>query len=253
MQLEQIPQPIIRSLVEIYYDFQEQRIISSNRIDMSSQRNGITDEQLERYNITTIMDDAKSFEAKIKKTLTKEIEGYPLYTEYMKNIYGIGPVIASGLIAYIADVSKFDNISKLWEYAGLGMITFCKACEKPTFDIREYEKMDGTKTKGNKLSTRRECNHCGKTDDVIHVRQRRYTGYSSNWNDKFKVLCWKIGQSIIKQGSRSRYRTIYDQIKLEEQKKHPEPIKKGGKTLYNPGHIHNMAIRKVIKIFLGHL
>ena len=60
--------------------------------------------------------------------------------------------------------------------------------------------------------------------------------------------------SFVKQSAaRSKYRQLYDSIKSDEKMQHPKKIKENTKTLYNPGHLHNRAMRKVVKIFLAHL
>jgi hypothetical protein len=111
---ERLPFPLIRSLVEIYYDFQDQRIITSNRINRQSATNGITDEQLEKYGVKSLLHQAESFENNVKAMLTAQVPLHPIYTEHLSRIYGIGPVISTGLIAYVGDISKFDNIRRAW-------------------------------------------------------------------------------------------------------------------------------------------
>jgi hypothetical protein len=243
---QQIPFPIIRSLVEIYYDFQDQRIITESRLKNNSERNQINDEQLARFGVTELFKKAKSFENDIKTILTNEIIHYPIYNEWLSSLYGIGPIITAGLLANIQDISKFDNISKLWQYAGFGMNTYCSKCDEYTYIIKKYESK-----KAKKLQPFKNCPNCNsQTTPVI---AKRMPGYMSNWNDKFKVLCWKVGQSFEKQGTKSSYYKLYKQIKEEEHRNHPEKIKENGKTRFNDGHLRNRALRKTIKIFLAHL
>jgi hypothetical protein len=67
-------------------------------------------------------------------------------------------------------------------------------------------------------------------------------------------LCWKIGSSFVKQSAaKSGYRKIYDQVRIDEKRKHPEKIITNGKTTENDGHHYNKAIRKTTKIFLSHV
>ena len=109
---ELIPLPIMRALVEIYYDFQKQRIATFNNVMMNCERNGISEEDLEKkYNVKPLIDEAKAYENKIKKRLTDEVQNYPLYDKYLKNIQGIGPVISAGLIANIDRKSTRLNSS----------------------------------------------------------------------------------------------------------------------------------------------
>lgn len=247
-----IPFHMMRTLVEIYYDFQHQRIMTGNRIQMNVERNQISDEDLKIFGVFEIQKKSEQFEKDIKKIFESEIRIYDIWNTYFEKIYGIGPVISCGLLAYIDDISKFENISKLWQYAGFGMNSFCETCKKPTFVEKTFKKKDSkTKTKAKQLRTMQTCPVCG--NKTIPVIQHRMIGYMSNWNDKFKVLCWKIGQSFEKQGTKSGYYNIYRSIKEEEKRKHPEKIKTDSRTKYNDGHIRNMALRKTIKIFLAHL
>jgi len=251
--MSQIPLPLIRSLVEIYYDFQDQRIITNNRISMNVKRNGFTEQQLDQYGVLEIMKNAEKFEKDVKKRLTEQIKQFDIWKTYLSKIQGIGPIISAGLLAYVGDISRFDNISKLWQMAGFGMNTYCKKCKGFTYEEVLFSKKDTKKkTKVKRLKAMQICNQCNKqTEPII---QKRQIGYMSNWNDKFKVLCWKIGQSMVKQkASKSGYRKLYDQIKKKERLKNPKRIKVKGKIMYNDGHIHNRALRKVIKIFLANL
>lgn len=250
-QIQKIPLPIIRALVEVYYDFQHQRIITSNRILMNVERNDIKEEDLDRYGVTNLLSDAEGFEIKIRKILEGEIQNHEIYSKYLSRIYGIGPIISSGLMAYINDISKFDNISKLWQYFGFGMNTFCPECETPTFVLKPYKNKEGKKTNAKKLKPFTKCPVCN--NETVPIIQRRTQGYMSNWNDKAKVLAWKIGQSFEKQGKKSAYYNLYIKIKEEERRNHPDKEKKDGKTFYNDGHIRNRALRKTIKIFLAHM
>lgn len=61
----------------------------------------------------------KSLSRNFIKEATKELQKYPIYTEFLVNIKGIGKNTAPGLISYIGDINKFPTVSKLWAYAGL--------------------------------------------------------------------------------------------------------------------------------------
>ena len=256
----QIPFPILRSLVEIYYDFQHQRIITSNRIFGNVEQHNISEESLQEYGVADLLKKAESFEKDVKKLLTKEMPKYQIYNDYLIKIMGIGPTLSAGLLAHIEDITKFDNISKLRQYAGFGMNAYCSKCKKPAFFMAEFKKRDGKVTKVKRLSPMKNCPICGeKTKDII---QRRIQGYQGNWNNKFKVLCWKISGSFVKQKAfkkdgktiNSGYRLLYDQFKEEELRKHPKQIKnEEGKIQFNKGHINDRALRRVVKLFLSHL
>lgn len=232
----------------MYYDFQSQRIQTQLRIGASEREGSLSKDDLSIYGLTTIFDNAASFESDIEKIIKKQLKNYALYNQYLIRLTGIGPMLAAGLIAYINDIEKFKHISSLWQYAGYGMNRYCNTCKKPTYLTIQYD--TGKKTK--KLHPMESCPICeNQTQPII---QKRISGYQSNWNDKLKALAWKSGMSFVKQSAaRSKYRQLYDSIKADEQRLHPEKITENSKTLYNPGHLHNRAMRKIVKIFLAHL
>jgi len=245
---EKVPPYLLRTLVDMYYDFQSQRIQTQLRIGASERDHSLTEDELSIYGITTIFENAQNFEKDIEKLIKKQLKNHALYNQYFALITGIGPMLAAGLIAYIDDIEKFEHVSSLWQYCGYGMNRFCPECKKPTFLEVEYS----TGKKAKKLHPHEKCPICGnQTNPIV---QKRISGYQSNWNDKLKVLAWKAGTSFVKQSaSRSKYRKLYDKVKKEEHKLHPKRITKDSKILYNDGHLHNRAMRKVVKIFLAHL
>jgi len=73
-------------------------------------------------------------------------------------------------------------------------------------------------------------------------------GVSSRFNKALKSALWEVASQFIRQKT-----PLYYDLYLEEKKRqrglHPEPV--DGK--YTDGHIHNMARRKMTKIFIYHL
>lgn len=243
-----IPHYLMRNLVDIYYDFQGQRIQTQLRIGASTRDNSLSDEELSIYGITTIFENAKNFEKDLEKLIISQLKNHALYTQYLSRIKGIGPLIAAGLISYIDDIEKFEHISSLWQYSGYGMNRYCEVCKKPTFVDVKYE----TGKVAKKLHPMEKCPTCD--GDTKPILQKRIGGYQSNWNDRLKVLAWKASTSFVKQDpSKSKYKKLYVKIKEDEHRKHPTKKKVGGKTMFNDGHLHNRAMRKVSKIFLAHV
>jgi len=245
---ENIPHYLLKNLVDIYYDFQGQRIQTQLRIGASERENSLSKEQLSLYGITTIFENAHNFEKDIEKLIIKQLKNHALYTQYLVDIQGIGPLLAAGLIAYIDDIEKFDHVSSLWQYSGYGMNRFCPICKKPT----SVEVTYSTGTTAKKLHPFEICPECD--GDTTPILQKRTAGYQSNWNDKLKTLAWKASTSFVKQSAaKSKYRKLYDKIKKDERRKHPTKKIVGGKIMFNDGHINNRTMRKVSKIFLAHV
>lgn len=72
------------------------------------------------------------------------------------------------------------------------------------------------------------------------------------YNKRLKSTCWLCVDQFIKQQT-PVYVELYYAEKERQRRLHPEKIKVNGKWKYNDGHLHNMAIRKVAKVFLQHV
>ena len=73
-------------------------------------------------------------------------------------------------------------------------------------------------------------------------RDRLQKGVKAPYNKGLKTICWKIATSFMR--SNSPYREIYDKAKERYERERPD---------WTKGHIHNAAVRKMIKIWLQHL
>lgn len=255
---EPIPMHLVRVLVEMYYDFQKTRIESSNRALMNSERNGISKEDLEKYGVDAIYTKAKSFEDDIKKLIEKDLPSKPLYSNYLKFVQGMGPILTAGAMAYIGDIARFPKISSLWQYCGYGANTICEECSTDkkkfwTYVEVEYTNQDGGKKKVKRLKPMPQCNECGS--DTKPMKQTPVAGYQSNWNTKIRTHFYKCAKQFVRyKDGGSRFRNLYDQYKLEERRKNPEKIKdENNKTKFNDGHIDNRSLRKVSKLLLSHI
>ena len=81
--------------------------------------------------------------------------------------------------------------------------------------------------------------------------ERSKRGEKNHFNKGLKSVCWNIADQFIKHRT-PVYRDEYDFEKARQRTRHPEAIKVNGKWKYNPGHLHNRALRKMIKLFLSH-
>ena len=258
-----IPLPILRVLVEMYYDFQNTRIRTSNRSLMNLERNKIPAEALKEYGVEELFKTSVSFEKAIEKRIRQDLKNRPIYTEYLSLIKGMGPVLAAGLIAWIQTPANYDNISKLWQNAGMGMNQYCEECNVWVYAEVEIPKTDREgnvkMTKAKRLSGKvKECPEC---KNGLHLKphpQQKAAGMQINWNPKFKTLCWKIGSSFIKQkASKAFYRALYDSERQKIDARFPEAdpkfmVRGKARLQHNPKHHFEHAKRVAVKQFLGH-
>jgi len=232
---------------EAYYAIQNLRIQAQLRIKAF-----VRDKRLDKKEAKKLHhwndDLLKNMENGIKKEMEILIKDIPIFKKFFKKIKGIGPCLAGSLYAGIYDISRFITISKLWKYCGQ--------------DVQNGE------------------------------APRREKGKKITWNPFLRMTMHKISDSFIKQDpKKSQYRRLYDEFKFDYQTKFPQwnicwdcksPMKtnetgigmkctkcgkdqagephptrktKKGKPIYRytKNHIHNMAKRKVAKIFLQHM
>ncbi len=138
--------------------------------------------------------------------------------EWVTSIRGLREgSLAAQLIAQIDDISKFSTISKLWRFAGYGV------------------------------------------DDGRMDRRPSTTEWQKGkraFNGLLAAVCYLIGDEFVKQQT-----PIYSDIYYEEKSKlrqlHPNPVpaRKGSPWPedFTDSHVHRMAMRKAVKIFLSHL
>jgi hypothetical protein len=76
----------------------------------------------------------------IEKNLAKRVDlrtrGHPLRVNFLDRIQGVGPILASGIIAWFNPISRFKTVSALWKYCGLAPGQQRRKGEKCGFNIR---------------------------------------------------------------------------------------------------------------------
>lgn len=147
------------------------------------------------------------------------LKGYPIYTDFLVNVKGIGPAMA-GVIISEFDIHKAKYASSLERYAGIDVAPDGKGRSRKTehlIDIK-YKTKDG-ETKIKK-------------------------GITFNPFLKTKLI-GVLGASFLRAGD-NKYRDIYLNYKhrIENMIEHQD------KSL---GHRHNMAVRYMVKMFLHDL
>ena len=100
-----------RFLVDAYYIFQEDRKRSYN------QERSLTKSGEPNQVISWLAAQSADLEKQIQKALDSYTSSH-LMGSWMREIVGIGPVIAAGLLAHI-DITKAPTAGHIWSYAGI--------------------------------------------------------------------------------------------------------------------------------------
>lgn len=281
----------LRLVVETYYDVQEVRIETEHRIRQYAEHEALVAivgeakadelrrEGMEAYRkavkesgkderfadafqaaVARLVDEEhhksvnelmRKQEAILKKQAMREIAGLPLWTDWLSRVYGIGPCLAGGLVAWL-DPYRWRHESQLWKYMGMGVtITSwkCHACGK---EIEHHPSL---------LAPDRPhpvCPECSNAMGAIGHADRREKGKKLGYNPRCKVLAYKIGESFVRcSAEKSGYRRLYDEFRKKLETAPCSKIHKDEKTGKLIGcfdaHRHMKAKRLTVKIFLSHL
>lgn len=142
------------------------------------------------------------------------VMAHPAYP-WFSRVKGIGKENIGKVVGLI-DITRAPTISALWKFAG-------------------YAPVDG------------------------HA-EKRVAGEKAAFNGRLRTMCWRVGGSLMKVDG--KFRAYYDVEKEKLRNRYTSVIpaaklpKKDGKK-YEPegviseGHLHNMALRKMIKLFLA--
>ena len=104
----------LRILVESFYDMQKLRISMSNRV-FAYTKAGL----IEYINPETALSKLKEAEKELEKEIKEVVTKHPLWDAWFKDIKGIGPIMAAGVIAWRDDVAKADTVSAFWKFHGM--------------------------------------------------------------------------------------------------------------------------------------
>ena len=139
----------IRLLVRAREDFQSQRKRMDNRIGRKADGDDQNiPERLIRVDDSAlfvgIADAARDQEAAIEKNLKKLLKRFPIYTEWLVNVKGVGTITAAKIIGSI-DIHKATTASKIWQYCGMnpGMVRGKKRIKKgeDSFEIIQTDEL----------------------------------------------------------------------------------------------------------------
>jgi hypothetical protein len=185
----------LKLLVTCYYATQEHRIKIGNRVWALTERLGVEQPRAECLHWRLMGGTYEGAREKglldvehaIALDIGRLVRDQALWREWLRDVRGIGPILAGGFISGVGDVGRFDTVSKLWAYCGLHTLENPKAGED------------------------------GQPD---RVGARRARGERANWSPFLRTLAWKAGESFVK--TKGGYRDQYDRQREKYQRTRPE-------------------------------
>jgi hypothetical protein len=224
-----------RFLVDAYYSMQDGRIradgqvrsIEKNPVDTGDvDDDGTPIKMIEPHDVLSwLSNQSWVLETQVKRALSKYVDGHIVGTWLLSN-YGIGPVISAGLLAHV-DIRKAPTVGHIWRFAGLDpTVKWLPKTKRP-------------------------------------------------WNAGLKVVCWKAGESFVKFHNDDRcfygkiwrkQKDVYEArndagayaersaeiLKTRNYKKDTDAYAAYSVGRFPPAHIHAMARRYAVKLFIAH-
>ena len=182
----------------------------------------VSEIRIEPYEVyNEIVNDLKASEKKIVIAMAHEIENDILWREYLQYIYGVGPVMGF-FICKILRPSRFHHWGAMMKYCGLHVEHICPKCDFRSDRYIEY------------------CPKCGS--EIIHRAPQRRKGRGVEWNPLARMMCYRLGTSFLKTGK--FYKAICHEFYRKVKARRPGITEK---------HAWRDAIRRTVKLFLGHV
>lgn len=124
-----------------------------------------------------------------EKQLAKRLDAWsshhPLRAIYLSKIYGIGPILSSGILSWLTPIERFQTISKLWKYCGLAPDQKRRKGEKLSYNPR-------LKTLMWKIATSFEKQN-KKKSHYTHIYEQQKAYYTSREDFKQKITAKEKG------------------------------------------------------------
>lgn len=171
----------------------------------------------------------------ISRKMEKELAAWPIWTEWLRSVPGVGPALAAPLVLW-------------WSYR---FTPACPACSVPLVDFVCPE--CGKEAKGagclshiieprNFPTISSWWAFMGRSVEDGHMPKRK-AGVQSTWSTARRTLGFQIGDQFNRQTDKTEYGKYLLERKRLREKTHPEASK---------GHRLNMAKNETIKLFLSH-
>lgn len=213
----------LRWLVSEYYAIQAHRIRAGNRAFGLERDAGLSPAVEEKIREWLGARLSKN-EAEIKAAVQSQVNEHPLWSEWLKEVRGVGPCIAGGVIAYVSGEHFCAADGRTANPCGEKVTRTLKVESRipgePDIEITgDYFRTVGIATWP---SVSKFWTYCGYGLDANGLIQRRRAGVRGNWSPAMKQIAWKAGESFVRSGD--GYRALYEQAKARIVAKAPEDI-----------------------------
>lgn len=172
-------------------------------------------------------------EESYKKVLEANIKDHPVFTGFLSQVKGCGPMMSANIIAYL-DPYKARHASSFRKYAGLDVVTTKDKDGNPVVDEN-----GNIETHGRKM---------GDTEDYEYIDKNGNKAIKKGitYNPKLKSkLIGVLASGMIKAKDPVYTKIYYDyKLRLENHPKHKNK---------SAAHRNNMALRYMIQKFLSNL
>lgn len=226
---DDLPEAQVRYLVDLYYQLQDERIRAAGQL-RSAKKGGEPTALIDRvFRIQHLLED------EVKGQLGRYAESRET-GEWAFQIRGVGPVITAGLLAHI-DITRATNPSKIWRFAGLDPSAVWLSREDAKKIVKEHLAGTGrtAPTKADILEIA-QCQNV-RAETLVRMATTNPKGKPVKltaetlsralarrpWNADLKTLCWKLGESFVKQSGYAEdddpadlYCRLYVQRKIQE-------------------------------------
>jgi hypothetical protein len=173
-----------------------------------------------RDELLLMSENQKKAATKLESAMNRELKKLPVYNLFLKNVYGVGPVVAGYLVANI-DIRRAEKPSQLQRYCGVAVINghFERRESGPKYDPQ-----------GNLTDAAGTFNQ--------EIRTRLYQAFSSMWRTKGE-------------GS-SKYLDIWQNTKARDLLKANEDgkIESNGKMISVKGYAHSKGWHVAAQLFV---
>ena len=190
----------------------------------------------------------ETIKGRMSRYMEKELDNFPVWTHWLKDIPGIGAVLAASLLMlyYYRYIPICKNcMTRLEKIEGT---YWCKTCEKSVkgdgnlnyeLELKDFP----TISKWWAYMGRDICDGAMRKRKKGEALSNRQNGKSNNWSTKGRTLGFLIGESFNKQQPDHLYKAVLLNEKAKYEKSQPD-ISKGWR--------HNKAKNNAVKLFLAH-